>query len=98
VIIILNTRLSFKTVFAAARQLGWYSPKEKRIEHVQFGLVLGEDKFEYNFIFINNKNRKKFKTRSGDTVKLQDLLDEGVRRSKEKLLTKENVKVPFIPR
>ena len=29
-----------------------------------FGVVLGED-------------RKKFKTRSGDTVKLKDLLEEG---------------------
>merc|ERR1711962_1153140 len=33
-------------------------------DHVKFGVVLGEDK-------------KKFKTRSGDTVKLSDLLDEG---------------------
>lgn len=35
-----------------------------RIDHVGFGVVLGEDK-------------KKFKTRSGDTVKLTELLDEG---------------------
>ena len=37
-----------------------------------FGVVLGEDK-------------KKFKTRSGDTVKLVDLLDEGVKRAQKKL-------------
>lgn len=35
-----------------------------RMDHVGFGVVLGQDK-------------KKFKTRSGDTVKLNDLLDEG---------------------
>jgi arginyl-tRNA synthetase len=38
-------------------------------------------------------DRKKFKTRSGETVKLQDLLDEGVRRSEEKLRSKEKDKV-----
>ena len=32
--------------------------------------------------------RKKFKTRSGDTVRLSDLLDEGLKRSKDKLLEK----------
>lgn len=36
-----------------------------RVDHVEFGVVLGEDK-------------KKFKTRSGDTVRLVDLLDEGL--------------------
>merc|ERR1712083_827560 len=51
-----------------------------RIDHVGFGVVLGEDK-------------KKFKTRSGDTVRLVELLDEGLRRSKDKLLEKEREKV-----
>lgn len=37
--------------------------------------------------------RKKFKTRSGDTVRLTDLLDEGVKRAKTKLLEKERDKV-----
>lgn len=37
--------------------------------------------------------RKKFKTRSGDTVKLADLLDEGLQRSMQKLLEKEREKV-----
>ena len=45
------------------------------MEHVQFGLVLGEDK-------------KKFKTRSGETIKLTELLDEGVRRAEAKLKEK----------
>ncbi|KAI1725973.1 tRNA synthetases class I (R) domain-containing protein [Ditylenchus destructor] len=65
----------FETIYAAGRDLGWYDPKIKRVEHVQFGLVLGED-------------NKKFKTRSGDTVRLTDLLDEGVRRAEAKLIEK----------
>ncbi|XP_033317975.1 arginine--tRNA ligase, cytoplasmic [Bombus bifarius] len=51
-----------------------------RIDHVGFGVVLGNDK-------------KKFKTRSGDTVKLSDLLDEGLKRALEKLIEKERDKV-----
>ena len=43
---------------------GYYDPAKNRVEHVGFGVVLGEDK-------------KKFKTRSGDTVRLVELLDEG---------------------
>lgn len=37
--------------------------------------------------------RKKFKTRSGDTIKLVDLLDEGIRRSEAKLIKKNRDKV-----
>ena len=47
--------------------------------HVGFGVVLGEDK-------------KKFKTRSGDTVKLKDLLDEGCTRAEAKIRQKEEEK------
>jgi arginyl-tRNA synthetase len=36
--------LHFDIIFAAARNLHFYDPKEKRVEHVGFGLVLGEDK------------------------------------------------------
>lgn len=64
----------FQTIFAAARRVGYVEPYV-RLEHVGFGLVLGEDK-------------KKFKTRSGDTVKLAELLDEGLQRSRSKLLEK----------
>ena len=32
--------------------------------------------------------RKKFKTRSGDTVRLKDLLDEGLERSLARLIEK----------
>lgn len=64
----------FQTIFAAARRVGYVDPQVK-LEHVGFGLVLGEDK-------------KKFKTRSGDTVKLVELLDEGLQRSMAKLIEK----------
>ena len=36
--------LHLETVFAAAREIGFYNPREKRVEHVGFGVVLGEDK------------------------------------------------------
>lgn len=64
----------FQTIFGAAKRVG-YANESVKLEHVAFGLVLGEDK-------------KKFKTRSGDTVKLSDLLDEGLQRSMAKLLEK----------
>lgn len=32
-------------VYSAARFVGWYDPEEKRVEHVNFGVVLGEDKY-----------------------------------------------------
>uniref|UniRef100_A0A915EGX1 arginine--tRNA ligase n=1 Tax=Ditylenchus dipsaci TaxID=166011 RepID=A0A915EGX1_9BILA len=64
-----------ETIFAAGKDLGWYDPNYKRVEHVQFGVVLGADK-------------KKFKTRSGDTVRLTDLLDEGLSRATAKLVEK----------
>jgi len=66
----------FETIYSAAQDLGWYKPEETRVEHVKFGLVLGEDK-------------KKFKTRSGDTVRLTDLLKEGVQRAENKLKEKK---------
>jgi len=56
----------FQMVFEVAK-LANFVPKDKKVslEHVPFGLVQGED-------------GKKFATRSGDTVKLRDLLDEAV--------------------
>jgi len=37
--------------------------------------------------------RKKFKTRSGETVRLVDLLNEGIRRCEQKLIDKGRDKV-----
>ena len=52
----------FELVFEAARAAGW-ATEATRLDHVPFGLVCGDD-------------GKKFKTRSGETVRLVDLLDE----------------------
>lgn len=54
-------------VFATAAPAGWLTPPA-RAEHVAFGAVLGPD-------------GKMFRTRSGETVKLVDLLDEAVERA-----------------
>lgn len=64
----------FEMVFAAARKSG-FAPDETRLEHVPFGLVQGED-------------GKKFATRSGDTVRLRDLLDEATRIAGEDMLSR----------
>lgn len=58
----------FQMVFAAAEKIGWVDPQCHQVEHVPFGLVLGED-------------RKRFRTRSSETVKLKDLLREAVERA-----------------
>ncbi|NEO87708.1 MAG: arginine--tRNA ligase [Spirulina sp. SIO3F2] len=56
----------FTQVFQVARKAG-ILPDEVQVVHVPFGLVQGED-------------GKKLKTRSGETIKLKDLLDEAVDR------------------
>jgi len=77
----------FQKVFKVGEMMNWIDPlesskdiiwsediqalnktKKVRIDHVGFGVVLDE-------------NKKKFKTRSGETVKLHDLLDEAVKRA-----------------
>jgi arginyl-tRNA synthetase len=57
----------FEMVFAVARMAGWL-PERVRCEHVTFGNVLGAD-------------RKMFKSRSGETVKLASLLAEAIERA-----------------
>jgi arginyl-tRNA synthetase len=65
-------KLHFEMLFATARALGWTRPgdgkKEVELQHVAFGSVLGED-------------RKMLRTRTGENVKLKDLLDEAVSRA-----------------
>lgn len=67
-------------VFQAAREAGWLTD-EARVEHVPFGSVLGSDK-------------KMLKTRSGDSVKLVNLLDEAVERAATKVAEK-NTDLPL---
>lgn len=64
----------FAQVFQVARKAG-ILPEEIEVVHVPFGLVQGED-------------GKKLKTRSGETVRLKDLLDEAVIRSRADLETR----------
>jgi tRNA synthetases class I (R) len=57
------------------------APQPPRVSHVGFGLVLGED-------------GKKFKTRSGDVVRLVELLDEAKSRCSESIRSRrEEVRI-----
>ena len=62
-------KLHFEMLFACVRQAGWVDEKIK-LEHVPFGSVL-------------DKTGKPFKTRSGENVKLEDLLNEAVTRARK---------------
>ncbi|MBU0505085.1 MAG: arginine--tRNA ligase [bacterium] len=58
----------FTMLFVAARKAGW-ATQDVILDHVGYGMVLGSD-------------RKPFKTRDGGTVRLRDLIEEGVARAK----------------
>lgn len=60
--------LHLEMVFQAAAKAGFYDPVRTALSHVPFGLVLGSD-------------GKKFKTRSGDTEKLIDLIHGAIQRA-----------------
>ena len=60
--------LHFKQVFATARATGILADPKVSLEHVPFGSILGED-------------NKPLKTRSGENVKLAELLKEAVDRA-----------------
>jgi arginyl-tRNA synthetase len=62
--------LHFAMLFKAAEKAGNLDPNKVRVDHVPFGVVLGPD-------------GKKFKTRSGETEKLIDLLLEAVKHAKK---------------
>jgi arginyl-tRNA synthetase len=59
-------QLHFRQLFAAFRR--WHPESKARLAHVWFGSILGED-------------GKPFKTRSGETVRLSELLDEAEDRA-----------------
>ncbi|CAF3397416.1 unnamed protein product [Rotaria socialis] len=75
--------LHMQSVFAGAKLAGWTEGKNVRIDHVGFGVVLGDDS-------------KKLKTRAGEAIRLRDLLHEGIERSMAKLKEKDrhNVLTP----
>lgn len=57
----------FTVLWGCAQKAGFLDPQKVRADFVGFGVVLGEDK-------------KKFKTRSGESVRLIELLNEGKSR------------------
>jgi arginyl-tRNA synthetase len=72
--------LHFKQVFAASTKAGYATkagaPAPSHLEHAAFGMVLGED-------------GRPFKTRSGENVKLSDLIDESMSRA-ESVVAEKN--------
>ena len=66
-------------VFAVAEEAGWLQPPARAV-HVPFGNVLGTD-------------HKMLRSRSGETVKLIDLLDEAVERA-ERAVAEKNPDLP----
>ena len=71
-------QLHFRQFFSVWRR--WQPASTVKLAHVWFGSILGED-------------GKPFKTRSGDTVKLADLLDEAVERA-SKVIAEKNPDMP----
>ena len=71
-------QLHFRQLFAIWRR--WQPRVQVKLSHVWFGSILGED-------------GKPFKTRSGETVKLADLLDEAIERA-AKVIAEKNPEMP----
>jgi arginyl-tRNA synthetase len=70
----------FKKLFLAFARWQPDAARQVKLVHVGFGKILGDD-------------GKPFKTRSGDTVKLGDLLDEAEERAL-KIVTEKNAELP----
>jgi len=72
--------LHFRMVFKAAELAGYLDPKKVRVDHVPFGLVLGAD-------------GKKFRTRSGETERLLDLLNAAIEEA-DRILAERSPEMP----
>src|SRR3989304_1648597 len=72
--------LHISMIVKAAEKAGYLDPKKVQVDHVTFGVVLNEE-------------GKKFKTRSGETERLIDLLLEAILRAKKVL----NERLPQVP-
>ena len=66
---VVDTRQSehFQLLFATAKKMGY---DQTEFRHISFGTVLGED-------------RRPYKTRSGDTIGLESLLDEAIQNARK---------------
>ena len=73
-------QLHFRQIFAIFRRWRPELANRVKLAHVWFGSILGED-------------GKPFKTRSGDTIKLADLLDEAEQRAYA-IVTEKNPELP----
>jgi arginyl-tRNA synthetase len=71
--------LHFRQVFAASKKAG-LCPQDEQLEHAAFGTILGED-------------GKPFKSRSGDSVKLNEVIDE----AEQSALTEVASRYPDLP-
>ena len=71
-------QLHFNQIFTVWRR--WHPEANVKLAHVWFGSILGED-------------GKPFKTRSGETIKLADLLDEAEQRA-FKVVSDKNPELP----
>lgn len=69
----------FAMLFKAAEKVGWLDTSAVRVDHVPFGLVLGPD-------------GKKYKTRSGETEKLIDLINTAINKAEQLLVEKDSDK------
>lgn len=65
--------LHFQLVYLTCVKAGYLDPKKVRFDHVPFGLVLGSD-------------GKRFRTRSGETERLMDLLMAAVAEARRMIL------------
>ena len=81
VIYVIDARQSqhLAMLFAAVNKTNWLENlnKDVKFDHVSFGMVLGED-------------RKPFKTRSGETIKLNLLIDEAISKAKAAMSEKKS--------
>jgi arginyl-tRNA synthetase len=69
--------LHFELIRKTAELAGYLDPKKVRFDHVTFGVVLGAD-------------GKKFRTRSGETERLMDLLTAAVEEARKILKKREH--------
>jgi len=77
----IGQELHFKLVFAGSEKAGFYNPKMTRLDHMVFGMVCSEEEQQDPKTGKMVMKQVKMKSRSGDTVKLSELLDEAKERA-----------------
>lgn len=78
-VVAIEQSLHFELIFAVAKLAGWMGGAH--VEHIKFGLV-------------SDDTGKRIRSRSGDTIKLSDLLDEAVRRVTETTAERTDGRIP----